>query len=141
LLAKLVSHPDLFRYSDEVDGLEFLEDSSVVVWEWLYTQFHMGETIVPAEFLSTDSIPEEIREMYAPFLMQEEVGGLDDQFEVFEGLLQYQKRYYHQSELDRYLLDKTASKDEFDRISWIKFHKDKIEQINASQRKGVKVAR
>jgi DNA primase len=141
ILAKLVSHPDLFRYADEVDGLEFLEDSSVIVWEWLYTQFHMGETIVPAEFLSTESIPEEIREMYAPFLMQEEMGGLEDQFEVFEGLLQYQKRYYHQSELDRYLLDKTASKDEFDRISWIKFHKDKIEQINASQRNSVKIAR
>jgi hypothetical protein len=144
LLAKLISHPELFRYADEIDALEFLEDSSVLVWEWLFTQFHMGETVNPAEFLSTISIPEEIRENYAPFLLQEEMGVSEDQNETIENfkvLLVYQQIYYHRSEKDRYMLDISASKDEFDRISWIKLHKDKETQLSTLLRNNVKVTR
>jgi DNA primase len=144
LLAKLISHPELFRYADEIDALEFLEDSSVLVWEWLFTQFHTGETVSPAEFLSTISIPEEIRENYAPFLLQEEMGVSEDQNETIENfkvLLVYQQIYYHRSEKDRFMLDISASKDEFDRISWIKLHKDKETQLSTLLRNNVKVTR
>jgi hypothetical protein len=72
------------------------------------------------------------------------MGVSEDQNETIENfkvLLVYQQIYYHRSEKDRFMLDISASKDEFDRISWIKLHKDKETQLSTLLRNNVKVTR
>ncbi|WCL48144.1 DNA primase [Leptospira sp. GIMC2001] len=135
LLAKLVIYPDLFRFAHRLDELVFLDETSVIVWEWLYTQFHMGEAITPAEFLSAESLPEKIRESLAPFLMQEEIADEEDQGIVFEELIMAQRKFFHENEMNKYYMFPSMSEGDFESISQITYHKNEIEKINSYFRK------
>lgn len=130
LLAKMISHSSLFRYASRIDELEFIDGMSVIVWEWLFTQYHMGEAINPAEFLSAESLEEQVKESYAPFLMQEEMDDLEGQDEIFEDLIMMQKKYYHETMMDKLILDSSLASDEYDRISQLAKHKQEVEKIN-----------
>jgi DNA primase len=128
ILAKLVVFPNLFRFANRIEELEFLDNLSVVLWEWLYTQFHSGEGINTAEFLSSESLPEEAREALAPFLMAEEQGNEESQDELFEELLLLQEKFYHRHEMDLLILDPSLCPDPLERVRRIAFHKGEEEK-------------
>lgn len=130
LLAKMIVHPSLFRFAPKLEDLEFLDGMSVVVWEWLFTQYHIGEAINPAEFLSADSLSEEIRESFAPYLLAEESTEDESQDGILEELVMVQKKYYHQAEMNRLSFGGEQSGDEFERISLLAKHKQEVEKIH-----------
>lgn len=128
LLAKMILHPELFRWSQKIDDLEFLDYGSVVLWEWIYTQYHMGESLNPAEVLSSESLPDEIKEELAPFLMEEEDKEEEDIQELFEDLLMMQEIFFHEREMDNLLLNSEPELEPTEKISLMAKHKDEVQK-------------
>ncbi|MCC5816256.1 MAG: DNA primase [Leptospira sp.] len=130
LLAKMVVNPDLFRYAGKVDDLEFQDGMSVVLWEWMFTQYHMGEIINEAEVLSSDTLAEEVREGFAPFLLQEEYSEDENLTEIFEELIMLQRRHYHSMKMDEIIMKSHQEQDDMMKISELAYHKGESEKIN-----------
>lgn len=102
ILSFLLMYPDLFRYIQEIQGLEMNDRESAYLWEILYTSYINSETISP-EILQEDGFPEEIRSCFMPYLL-ELVESKDEPEEVrnsrFEESILLQKRTSKQIELE-----------------------------------------
>ena len=95
-------YPDLFRYIQEIQGLEMNDRESAYLWEILYTSYINAETISP-DILQEEGFPEEIRSCFMPYLL-ELVESKDEPEEVrisrFEESILLQKRTSKQIELE-----------------------------------------
>ncbi|TGN18433.1 DNA primase [Leptospira idonii] len=72
MIARLILNPEFFSFADEILQMEFQDDASAFLWDYIYTKFLQNETISPAEILSKEDIPQEYLGFVAEQFSQDE---------------------------------------------------------------------
>lgn len=93
MIAKLIQNQEHFEFSDEILNLEFKDEASSFLWDYLYTKYLQNEPISVAEILSKDDIPQEYLGLLAEHFNTEENQG-EDSKQLFQELL-WQHRAFH----------------------------------------------
>ncbi len=94
LMAKLVFHPELFSYAEDLGRFEFLDETSAFFWDYLYTKFLQNETIHPAEILSDENLPREYAEGIGEFLQLEDIENVSPEQAFKDLILQHEVNVY-----------------------------------------------
>ena len=69
ILSMLLLHPEFFKYLDDILELSMEDEESLFLWDILYTRYMNSEKISPA-ILQEELIPEEIRSIIMPYLLE-----------------------------------------------------------------------
>lgn len=93
MIAKLIQNQEHFEFSDEILNLEFQDEASSFLWDYLYTKYLQNEPISVAEILSKEDIPQEYLGHLAEHFNTEENQG-EDSKQLFKELL-WQHRAFH----------------------------------------------
>ncbi len=128
ILAKVICNPELIKWAQAIDNLEFLDTISVVLWEWIFTKYHSGESFSPAEVLSSESLPDGVRKAIAPYLLAEESAKEEDLDRIFEEMILRQEIFFHEREMDRLILESGDETNTFDRLTLVAKHKAEVQK-------------
>ncbi|WP_061223410.1 DNA primase [Leptospira weilii] len=93
IISMLVKHTGLFSYAEEISSMEFMDITSSYLWDYLYTVYTGEGEISPVQILSSE-LPEELKQILAPYLLEEyEKGDPEELHKVFRILLLQQKKF------------------------------------------------
>ncbi|MGJ4747326.1 DNA primase [Leptospira sp. SA-E8] len=138
IIALLVKANHLFRFSEELSGLEFLDSKSAFLWDFIYTRYASEEEVSPASVISSE-IPNEFKESIAPFLISEADMSPEDSIKVFKGLLNQQKLFVIDKKMEE--LDSGSPLDDpehFTKLAYYKTEKAKLLEFIRSENSGVR---
>ncbi|TGN08168.1 DNA primase [Leptospira ilyithenensis] len=132
MIAKLIQNQELFSFADDVLQLEFLDEASSFLWDYLYTKFLQNEPISPAEILSKEDIPKEYLGLVAEQFSSEEANaGNGDS--IFKELLWQHKAHQYDfamNDITKRMGDSSLSLEEkrdlLTELSFLKNERDKI---------------
>lgn len=132
MIAKLIQNQELFSFADDVLQLEFLDEASSFLWDYLYTKFLQNEPISPAEILSKEDIPKEYLGLVAEQFSSEEANaGNGDS--IFRELLWQHKAHQYDfamNDITKRMGDSSLSLEEkrdlLTELSFLKNERDKI---------------
>jgi len=134
MIAKLIQNQEHFEFSDEILNLEFKDEASSFLWDYLYTKYLQNEPISAAEILSKDDIPGEYLGLVAEQLSIEEIEAeSENSKQLFQELL-WQHRAFHfdfaMNDITKKMGDSTLSLDQkrelLSELTFLKNERDKI---------------
>ncbi|MCG6140992.1 DNA primase [Leptospira mtsangambouensis] len=72
MIAMLIQNLELFSFADDLLSLEFRDEVSAFLWDYLYTKYLQNENLTAAEILSREEIPSEYLGMIAEHFTADE---------------------------------------------------------------------
>jgi len=132
MIAKLIQNQEHFEFSDEILNLEFQDETSSFLWDYIYTKYLQNEPISVAEILSKDDIPQEyLGQLAEHFNTEENVG--EDSKQLFRELLWQHRAFHFDFEMNRIakkMGDSSLSIEEkrelLSELTYLKNERDKI---------------
>lgn len=102
IIAKIIYNKELLQYNSKIWELDFVDEVSCHVWEWILTRVHMGESFQAVDILSTESLPDFVIKEIGNYLFEEEesINIQEDIHSVFEDMLIRREIFLYKEEMD-----------------------------------------
>lgn len=136
IISMLVKHMGLFSYSEEISSMEFMDMTSSLIWDFLYTIYTGEGEISPVIILSSE-LPDDLKQVVAPYLLEEDSEKIEPEevHKVFRILLLQQKKFRIEErirELDQ-KRERFFTPEIFTELSFYRKEKEKILEHIRSQ--------
>jgi DNA primase len=132
MIAKLIQNQEHFEFSDEVLNLEFKDEASSFLWDYLYTKYLQNEPISVAEILSKEDIPQEYLGLVVEHFNPEEDEGSNSK-QLFRELLWQHRAFHFEFEMNNITkrmgdssLTLDQKRDLLSELTFLKNERDKI---------------
>ncbi len=129
IISMLILHNELFADSRDLNDIEFLDEDSSILWDYIYTSFMNDLEVSPRSVLSSE-LPDATRNSIAPYLIEkDEDPDFSDYQSILKDLLHRQKIFFIDNEIRK--LDearKAGLIDELQYLSDLSFHKTEKEK-------------
>jgi DNA primase len=100
MVAFLVLYPELFDFSFEIESLTFLDEGTNFLWDLLFSKHLEGESMVPADFMSLETIPSDWKEEVSVYFSESPLKA-EETYGAFQSLIQKQKVHSIDREMER----------------------------------------
>ena len=127
MMALLIKEPELFTFANEINSLEFQDEESAFIWDFIYTRYLNQESLLPGDIIMAGGKNESA---IAPYLL--ELGDEEHDFKLSERMFQELMLRQKVAVLDRKLDDLSKNgmfDDEMQRISKMAYYKGEKEKI------------
>lgn len=99
LLSFLVLYSELMEFAEELNGTEFIDPESALLWEYIYSRFINGEQ-VNADAIINGDIPETVIRSIMPYFMEQTESDELERKTVFVRLMKNQKIFVKEQEMN-----------------------------------------
>ncbi|MDZ4727103.1 MAG: DNA primase [Leptospira sp.] len=134
MIAKLIQNQEHFEFSDEILNLEFKDETSSFLWDYIYTKYLQNEPISAAEILSKEDIPQEFLGLIAEHFDTEETENQNNK-QLFRELLLNHRRFHYDNQMNELMakmsetsLTLEQKRDILSEFTFLKNERDKISE-------------
>ncbi len=96
-IAKLLKRPEFWEYAEEMQNLRLYDNESAFIWEVMISRYSSGDDTGVNLLLD---MPEAIQNIFTGILVDEESLDLEEERKVFRGIIERQKLFMIEKELD-----------------------------------------